>query len=408
MSEHPHQGGAVPSEPDQRALDALVDAGWDIGVVAPELKDRAEHVLGLLAALREVGHRADRVLVDVAFLKAMRQTDAPAEEAGMLHPADEEAIDAWMLSGFDAARVPSSLRSRVRQHEAISSLIAGTVPQGSDRGILVDRTMQAVESVQHARTERMRIAPDRGFRGRRIRFNDLVSLAAMLLIGTAVALPIMSSTRAHMRQTLCQANLGSTALALASYAAANRDSLPVANAGFQGGTWWNVGKDRNASNSANLFSLVAEGYADLKDLACPGNPKAVTEAHETLGFDWRQLEQVSYSYRLIPAGTVPRVHDDPQAVILADRSPVVLMAAQGLSVRPEDNSPNHGGRGQHLLFGDGSAQWAKSPVLEDTGDNIWLPRIIENKIRSMQGRPTIEPIQGNELPTTPMDVFLGP
>ncbi len=408
MSEQPLHDGAVPTERDQEAIDAIVNAGWDIDLVTSDLRPRAERLLALLGLVQDAGARTDRVLVDVAFLRAMRQAESSPDDAISLHPSDEEAIDAWMLSGFDVARVPNSLRTRVRQHEAIGALIAGVVPRNTDRNQLVDRTMHAVASIESFRSERMRVAPERGFRIPRIRLNDLVSLAAMLLIGTAVALPIMSSTRAHMRQTLCQANLGSTALAMASYAAANRDSLPVANAGFQGGTWWNVGKDRNASNSANLFSLVASGYADLRDLACPGNPKAVTEAHETLGFDWRQLEQVSYSYRLIPAGTAPRVHDDPHAVILADRSPVVLMAARGLAVRPEDNSPNHSGRGQHLLKSDGSTEWTRSPVLTETGDNIWLPRVIENKIRSVQGRPTIDPIQGNELPTTPLDVFLGP
>lgn len=408
MSDTPLHDGAMPIEHDALALDALVDSGWDLEHVPPALRVRAEHIARLMNAVGNVKVREDRILVDIAFVRAMRAAERPAADAASLHPADQEAIDAWMLSGFDASRVPSSLRTRVRRHELIANLLAGVVPSASAPDAIINRALQAVADADATRRGRLRVAPERGRRLPRIRINDLVSVAAMLLIGAAVAIPILSSTRAHVRQSLCQANLGSTALAVASYAADHRDAYPVANAGFQGGTWWNVGKDRNGSNSANLFSLVTAGYAELKDLACPGNPQAVTEADQTSGFDWRQIEQVSYSYRLIPAGAPPRVHDDPRAVILADRSPVVLMAIRGMPVDPESNSPNHSGRGQHLLKSDGSTQWTRSPVLESTGDNIWLPRSIENKIRALQGRPRIEPLLGNELPVTPMDVFLGP
>lgn len=408
MSNTPPHHAAMPTQSDALAIDALVEAGWDLERVPPTLRERAARITRLMNAVGSVKVRPDRVLVDLAFVRAMRAAEQSSSDTASLHPADQEAIDAWMLSGFDASRVPSSLRARVRKHEALGSLIAGVVPPRTAPDALIDRTLRAVAEADSGRLSRLRIAPERARRFPRVRINDLVSVAAMLLIGAAVAIPVVSSTRAHVRQSLCQANLGSTALAMASYAADNRDVFPVANAGFQGGTWWNVGKDRNASNSANLFSLVAAGYAELKDLACPGNPQAATESDQTSGFDWRQIEQVSYSYRLVPAGAPPRAHDDPQGVILADRSPVVLMAIRGMPVDPESNSPNHTNRGQHLLKSDGSTHWTRSPVLEDNGDNIWLPRSIENKLRALQGRPRIEPIRGNELPSTPMDVFLGP
>ncbi|MBX3316905.1 MAG: hypothetical protein KF902_08605 [Phycisphaeraceae bacterium] len=408
MSDTHSHDGVLPSEPDRLAIDALVDAGWDPDRVDPVLRTRAARIAQALGLLSNSKVRSDNILADIAFARAMRMNGHADASVPTLHPADQEAMDAWVIAGYDTSRVPASLRSRVFQHEKIGRLLIDSAPVGTNASSLVERTLLALEGAEAQRVGRLRVGSDIAPRRGRLRINDLVTVAAMLLIGAAVAIPVMSSTRAHMQQTICQANLGSTALAFSSYAADNRDALPIANAGFGGGSWWDVGKGRDRSNSANLFSLVAAGYVDLRDLSCPGNPEAPTETGQTSGFDWRRLEQVSYSYRLIPAGAAPRVHDDPRSVILADRSPVVLMAVRGQPVHPEANSPNHDDRGQHLLRGDGSATWAKSPVLAETADNIWLPRSIEDRIRAIRGRSTIEPIRGNELPSHALDVFLGP
>lgn len=408
MSDTHSHDGVLPSEPDRLAIDALIEAGWESDRVEAAFRTRAARIAQTLGLLSSSKVRSDRILVDVAFARAMRARGHADSSIPMLHPADQEAMDAWVIAGYDSLRVPGSLRARVLQHERIGRLLAGSAPADGGTSALIERTLLAVQGAEAQRVGRLRVGSDIALRRGRLRIHDLVTVAAMLLIGVAVAIPVMSSTRAHVQQTLCQANLGSTALAFASYAADHRDALPISSAGFGGGSWWDVGKGRDRSNSANLFSLVSAGYVDLRDLSCPGNPEAPTEAGQTSGFDWRRLEQVSYSYRLIPAGSTPKAHDDPRAVILADRSPVVLMAVRGQPVHPEANSPNHDDRGQHLLRGDGSSSWTKSPVLAETADNIWLPRSIEDRIRAIRGRPTIEPIRGNELPSNALDVFLGP
>lgn len=395
----------LPTPPSAAAIDALVEAGMDLERVAPDRRADASRVASLLARLGSVRLRNDQLLVDLAHLRAMRETERQhAEPALSLIPDDEEALDAWMLAGHDASKVPSALRARARRHEAIGTLLAARVPAS---GSLIERTLQAVETADADRRDRLRLIPDRAAGRRRIRLGDLVSVAATLLIGAAVAWPMVSSARSHAQQTLCQANLGSTALALASYAAANKDSLPVANAGFGGGTWWNVGSDPQASNSANLFSLYTNGYVDLDDLACPGNPHAATDPAETRGFDWGRLEQVSYSYQIIPASRAPTFHANPSRVVLADRSPVILAAARGQPINPGSDSPNHGSRGQHVLHADGSTSWLRTPTLAN-GDNIWLPRSIEIRIRALEGGRPVDPIKGNELPESADDVFVGP
>lgn len=410
-TDHAHE--PLPTPADCIAIDALVNAAMNVDRVEPSIRPRAAAISRLLGLLGGARVREDRLLVDIAMARALRaRPDAPGREPSLV-PADEEAIDAWMLAGYDAARVPSALRDRARKHERIASLLANA-PAG-DASSLVERTLMAVDRAESSKADRFRLAPDRIRRGPRVRLQDLVSVAAMLLIGAAVAIPILSNARAYARQTLCQANLGSTAVALASYAAANRDSLPVSTAGLGSGTWWNVGSSSSPSNSANLFTLYRNGYVGLQDLACPGNPQAPTDPAQTSGFDWRRLEQVSYSYQITPNSGVPTIHDNPSRVVLADRSPVILLAIRGQPIDPHAKSPNHTERGQHILRGDGSTEWLRSPVLESTGDNIWLPMAIENRIRQLQGHkrgisgaPKVDPIKGDERPVTPDDVFLGP
>jgi hypothetical protein len=73
---------------------------------------------------------------------------------------------------------------------------------------------------------------------------------------------------------------------------------------------------------------------------------------------------------------------------------------------PEENSPNHGGRGQQVLDNLGAVIWVTAPRDPATGDNIWLPRSLEQQTRST-GRRWMKPLEGREVPETG-DVLLGP
>lgn len=119
------------------------------------------------------------------------------------------------------------------------------------------------------------------------------------------------------------------------------------------------------------------------------------------------MEEISYSYRIMSNGGL-RLHvavpTTTRVVVMADRSPVTLRVARGEMVYPEENTPNNQGRGQHVLRLDGSSMWSKSPVID--GDNIWLPRQIEEIIREVRSRMGV--IQGNEMPASETDAFVGP
>jgi hypothetical protein len=163
-------------------------------------------------------------------------------------------------------------------------------------------------------------------------------------------------------------------------------------------TWWNVGAPER-SHSANLYQLVSGDYARIADLACPGNHLAPVDCRDEHAEDWNSHEEVSYSYQLFGGRTEPRLHDLGRAVLLADKSPVVVRARRGERVYAQERSHNHNGAGQHVLLTDGSTLWLTQPETP-WGDNLWLPE----ELRGIEGLR----LRGVELPSRAGDAFVGP
>lgn len=390
---------------DAAALDALLHAGLDPEAVAPELRQRARTVGAVLELLRAgAGASSDaaRRAADAMF-EHLDALDAPAA----LTALDAEALDSWIQHGQDAARVPGVLRERALALEALAGAVLGGAMSGG-RDARIERVLAAAAKPGDESAPLPFSQPRWGWR-------EVVSLAAMMLLGTSVAWPMLAAARHSMEQSRCAAHLGRVAMAMGGYGYDHAGSLPMAAAGFGGGTWWNVGAGRGKSNSANLYTLVGQEYAPMSALACPGNAAAPVVAHDGAE-DWRTLPEVSYSYR-IPSGTTLQIAKPVRFVVLADRSPVVPHAIRGEPMRPDEPSPNHRGRGQHVLWSDGAVQWAVTPVLT-SGDNLWLPASVERAIATLERRAAgtrhshpsqrVQPIRGVETPESVNDAFVGP
>jgi hypothetical protein len=420
LSDSPGPEGRL-READLRGLEALIDASWDLSRVPAGVRDDAGRVAAFLGVLdgwinpdtRASDQASLRTLVDVTMVRAARAADRAQAREWALSPDDQEAMDAWVLAGFDTSRVPSSLRARAQHHEGVRELVTSAPAwSAAERDALIDRTARAVRGA--GVTLRFENAPA----GRGWNWRDLVSVAAVVLIGASVVWPVASAVRQSALQTACLSNLGSVAGAVGAYSGDYAGSLPVAAASMGGLPWWSVDASRPVANSANLFTLARTGYTNLRALACGGNSSACRDETRPGAWDWRSLGEVSYSYQIMFAADRPAWEPAPArldadrnpaaTVIMADRSPVVLRAVRHEWIYPFENSPNHGGRGQQVLFNDGSAVWAESPVVN--GDNIWLPRFIEDLIRRVQlGNPwpRQQPLEGTELPQG-RDIFLGP
>ena len=227
--------------------------------------------------------------------------------------------------------------------------------------------------------------------------------AAALLLVSAFTMPVMNAFSEDGRRRVCTSNLQAAGLGMGLYALDNNEARPMATAGF-GGDWTRVGSP-GESQSANLFTLVRTRHVQPWELSCPGNESAPRGTLDRDASDWSSLEEVSYSYRLMPRGRTRVDTLEGDAVLLADRSPILIAALEGRKISPETSSPNHGLEGQHLMRLDGRVDWRTTPVLAN-GDNIWLPRGVERAIHDV--RKEFGYIEGAELPETTDDTFLGP
>ena len=386
---------------DAEALDALVEAGFDPGRVAEPLREdahRVARVLRLLDAGPAFGGRQLRIERVLAEAEPAPVSDAQLDELS------DAALESYVMAGFRADRVPSSLSGRAQRLARVSDGLTSLSAKNeswlaSTRAKRIEATLDSVRTAEPSTFDFETVRTGRSS----FRLSDVVAAAAVLLLVSAVFVPALSAYRGAQQQTACASNLQRAATAFGMYTGDYQSSLPMATAGF-GGSWMDVGTTPERSNSANLFTLVRTGHAGLEELACPGNENAPTRVLQRDAVDWGSLEEVSYSYRIMP-GRVARVHVlSNRAVVIADRSPVVLRAARGEAVDPEANSPNHGGEGQHLVRLDGSVQWSTTPVVQ--GDNVWLPRPIEQVIHTVRSRVGL--VKGHELPDSPDDAFLGP
>ena len=402
--DRPHDPGEPGLAPQDRlALDRLIQrrAGAADAADAPDRPEdeREAQLERLLGLLDTPVAGADRTLVDLTYLRVLRASSTAEDR---LSDASADALDAWAQCGFDAGAVPPSLRDQATQHERLAALCTQPIPgEREGRRERIERVLERIQHEADAQADRFRI--DRRRTGlSSLRLSDLVSIAAMFLLATAVVLPVLNAVRQKQRVELCRANFGGVGGAMDLYASSYGSMLPMASAGL-GGSWIDVGTTPERSNSANLYLLVRTNHVPLERLACPGNPEAPTARLSPNQQDWRRLEEISYSYQVTPKNAPPSWRSGERRIVIADRSPVILRLVRGDTIYPNANSTNHDGEGQHALYTDGSVTWLRSPVVE--GDNIWLPRIAEDQIHDARVKLGLK---GDERPASSRDVFLAP
>ncbi len=390
--------------PDARALEALCEAGLDCNRVPVELRDRARRCASLLGLLScGPAPSCDQSLIDATLVRvAWSRRSADIANLG---PLDEDALEALVSAGFDPTKCPSGVRERAGEYAAMLSGLDLPIAT-ADRDALIGRTLSGVQAAIDAGGTRMRMEPV-GWRSRlSVRWGDLISVAALLVIASAVLAPMVGAVRNYARTNGCQAGLGRAFTGFGSYATDYRESLPLASESRAGARWWNIGHPEQ-SNSANLFTLLRAKYTQTGDLACPGNAGACRGKPAPDAMDWSCSGEISYSYQNQFAPERLTWSQPTPFVVVADRSPVIVRAMNNEWINPIANSDNHDGTGQNVMLSDGSVAWMKAPVLAN-GDNIWLPRQFEEIIARLQSPTRAAPLRGNETPSGKADVFLSP
>jgi len=240
-------------------------------------------------------------------------------------------------------------------------------------------------------------------------FAQVAAIAAVVLIVAGVSLPSLSRMRAR---AVCQANLMRIGQAVARYANDNNGALPAVPI-KAGSPWWKVGYqgEENQSNTRHMWLLVKKGYLDGKDCICPGMKNAARatygQAELAKYHDFPSRWHISYSFKFT-SDNCGKYQKGRETVLLADLNPVferIFKGEKGMCIPDERTkvllskqllnimSANHAGRGQNILFGDGSSSFMKTRVV--FGDDIYTVRDAEY-------------YSGCEVPSCEEDIFLAP
>ncbi|MCC5828773.1 MAG: hypothetical protein JJU36_04940 [Phycisphaeraceae bacterium] len=318
--------------------------------------------------------------------RAPRPSESPAseaiEDASLLHPLDAQAIDALLLARLEGGQPPEWLDGqRLKAAEAWLGLIE-TLPVEEPSDELIERTLAGVERQRQVEwvVGQIQPGPDASESGIAFRWNELIGVAAVLLISLSLVWPLLSQARQDARRIACSSHLAAAGVGLSRYAMDFAGLLPRHQA-EPGDQWAKVGsgpdrEGRVRSNSANLVLGIQTAHLFADVLACPGNPFAMRSLPED-AWDYPNLGSISYSYQSQFTPEPQRLEDRPRTIVLADKNPllgfgqgqvVVFLRDRGI----QSATAMHNWVGQNALHADGRVNWMREPVTE-SGDNIWLP-----------------------------------
>jgi hypothetical protein len=237
----------------------------------------------------------------------------------------------------------------------------------------------------------------------------ILAAAAVIFFVIGTYFSMAGYMRQQSWQTACNAQLQRIGKGLLNYRSDNNGELPMV-ATAAGDPWWKVGykpdSNENHSNTRHIYLLVRNGYVKPADFICPGAKKAKADdlgKMQIAGLrDFPGRQFISYSFRIrcvnaTDAQTVSR------CVLISDMNPLfenLPKEFEQLRLQIDEkmeklNSINHAGRGQNVLFEDGSSGFFRTRLVGIDQDDIFTLR---NTIL----------YQGNERPGCEADAFVAP
>jgi hypothetical protein len=239
-------------------------------------------------------------------------------------------------------------------------------------------------------------------------FVEAAAIAAMIFIVAGISFPTLNSARQNYWKTKCSAQLNSVAAAIGQYAEDHDQTLPsVATAA--GSPWWKVGYQgsENQSNTRHLWLLVNGKYIEPEAFVCParisGKALKLDRSQVPQLSDFPGRKYVTYSFRILCDKNSARLIRGNK-ILISDVNPVFENPPQDFFKEfdvllnndlLQANSINHKGRGQNVLFSNGSVEFKKSRIVGSDEDDIFTVKN-QNHYR------------GVETPASEDDTFLAP
>jgi hypothetical protein len=242
-------------------------------------------------------------------------------------------------------------------------------------------------------------------------FSNLAAVAAVIVVVGAILIPALGSARQRYWQYRCEQQFGNIYTGLANYVSDFDGRMPrVATAA--GAPWWKVGDQgqENHSNTRQAWLLVREGYVPAQDFLCParGQPRtpSITPVQASQYNDFPNRDYIHFSVR-VGCPDSPPANLSERRAILADLNPISEQLpvdhSQPFTLRlckelMMYNSPNHGRRGQNVLFCNGSVEFTRTRHTSVSDDDIYTLREMSDGCE----------IHGCEVPVAEDDAFLVP
>jgi hypothetical protein len=190
------------------------------------------------------------------------------------------------------------------------------------------------------------------------RWADFAVAASILVAGVLTLLPAIQRSRERMNQAGCVFNLQQLGNSLAQYATLQA-SLPYPPA-------------HRADTHAGMFAVMLHDAGVLRDMSvldCPCNGPCPHIKQELASFEqvdhirktdpdqYGRMLRWDYAYNVgyLPAAGRPVPHDLRRSASM----PVLADSPDHINFETicDGNSPNHGRRGQNVLYGDNSVRW---------------------------------------------------
>lgn len=270
-----------------------------------------------------------------------------------------------------AATDPALADRRDRLRRAVALLLDdgdGDGPELEPPAGLAERTMALVTE----RPDVLEFAPPRP----RVRWVDLATAAAVLLVGLMALVPAIHNQRQRALRLVCTENLHRVGLALSQYAA-TYDTYPYVDpscpANYVYASFVHL-HDAGLLQDPTILNCPSDGDDD-----CPGPMPHFTDfcrrEQEAPG-SCRSHVGGDYAYHMGTRdgrgrpGPAP-VHTPARIALVADHPPYRMDGSRPVRVL-DGNSPNHGGAGQNVLFNDGHVEWRRSRWLSGEDADLYL------------------------------------
>jgi prepilin-type processing-associated H-X9-DG protein len=196
-----------------------------------------------------------------------------------------------------------------------------------------------------------------------------LSLAALIAVLVAVALPVVSVQREHARRARCLRNMHAIWEGMMLYASDNNGTLPVLSPLIEGSR-----REGEKGFNRHAMLLLSKGYVRSPAMfVCPsdkedGDPMRPLSDDGSTGHarvrvgDPANLLWFNISYVYVAGLTV---RDPGKFLVLADEHWDSEGDCPAECPHDLDAFDNHGRTGRNVLFLDGRGQWLPGPKLDD-------------------------------------------